>query len=86
MNSYNYKNDVKQYLHSENLMTTAYVLKSSAEVVTHGTGNKACESSDIQHGAGEILTLLGCDTVYVHLVPMFWNSVSLSSSRATYPP
>ena len=67
-------------------MSTASVLKSSADVVTYARGHKFRDSSDFHHSADEILTLLGCDTVYVHLLAMFWNGVLLPSSKVTYPP
>jgi len=86
MNTYKHKDDVKQQLNSENLMSTASVLKSPAVVVTYTRGHEARDISDFHHGADEILTLLGCDTVYVRLLATFWDSVPLPSSKVTYPP
>jgi hypothetical protein len=67
-------------------MSKASVLKSSADVVTYARGHEAPDSSDLHHGANKILTLLGCDTVFIHLLAMFWDSVLLPASKITYPP
>jgi len=63
-------------------MSTASVLKSAADVVTYARGHEAHDISDFHHGADKILTLLGCDTVYVRFLLMFWDSVPLHLQRS----